>query len=334
MPRQSSQGQSSQGQLGLARSSRGKTSRRWIIVGGVAVAVIFAMVMMFAPHPVAVDQGRVTRGPIDESVSDLGQARVREAYVTAAPVAGRLQRTPLKVGDLVTAGATVVARIRPASAALPDPSVLAQREAAVTAARADRDRLAAEVFRASALVARTRPLAEQGVVSRQSLDDAVAAAQSAQRAMAGASARLQAVQAALIGPDAQGSGEVVIKAPASGFVTRVLEPSERTVSAGTPLIEVSDTGDLEAAIEFLSQDAVRIREGMAAEIYDWGGPAVIPARVRRVEPEGFTKTSALGVEEQRALVLLQFTGPPEQWSRLAAVTGSGAGCSCAAKPLR
>jgi len=101
-------------------------------------------------------------------------------------------------------------------------------------------------------------------------------------------------------------------------VTKVLEPSEHTVTFGAPLIEVSDQATLEAAIEFLSQDAVRIREGMAAEIYDWGGPGVIPARVRRVEPEGFTKVSALGVEEQRALVWLRFTSPPQQWRRLAA----------------
>jgi len=289
-----------------------------MIMGGVGAVLLAALALMFVPRPVPVDQGVVVRGPIDESVSDLGQARVREAYVVAAPVTGRLERTPLKVGDRVIAGVTVVARIRPASAALLDPSLRAQREAAVAQARDEGGRLAAEVTRTAALVARTRPLAEQGVVSRQSLDDAVAASHAAERAEAAAQAQLKAAEAALIGPDSPGQGEVVMTASASGPVTKVLEPSERTVAAGAPLIEVSDTKGLEAAIEFLSQDAVRIREGMAAEIYDWGGPAVIPARVRRVEPEGFTKVSALGVEEQRALVLLQFTGPAEQWSRLAA----------------
>jgi HlyD family secretion protein len=85
---------------------------------------------------------------------------------------------------------------------------------------------------------------------------------------------------------------------------------------GAPLVEVSDQMGLEAAIEFLSQDAVRIRAGMPAEVYDWGGPGVLRAVVRRVEPQGFTKTSALGVEEQRVLVLLQFTGPPQGWAAL------------------
>jgi HlyD family secretion protein len=89
------------------------------------------------------------------------------------------------------------------------------------------------------------------------------------------------------------------------------------VQTGTPLVEVGDQKGLEAAIEFLSQDAVRIREGMPAEVFDWGGTGVLPAVVRRVEPQGFTKVSALGVEEQRALVLLQFTGPPDARARLA-----------------
>jgi HlyD family secretion protein len=74
---------------------------------------------------------------------------------------------------------------------------------------------------------------------------------------------------------------------------------------------------LEAAIEFLSQDAVKIRSGQKAEIYNWGGPTNIPAEVRRVEPQGFTKVSALGVEEQRTLVILQFTAPPSTWTGLA-----------------
>jgi HlyD family secretion protein len=99
-------------------------------------------------------------------------------------------------------------------------------------------------------------------------------------------------------------------------VTHLMQQSERNVAAGAPLVEVGATGGLEAQIEFLSQDSVRIRPGDRAEIYDWGGARPIPAQVRLVEPQGFTKISALGVEEQRALVMLQFTGPPSSWAGL------------------
>ncbi|WP_296600802.1 HlyD family efflux transporter periplasmic adaptor subunit, partial [Phenylobacterium sp.] len=121
----------------------------------------------------------------------------------------------------------------------------------------------------------------------------------------------------LTGPDAAVHGAVAVTAPASGVVTQLLQQSERDVAPGAQLVEIGETRGLEAQIEFLTQDAVRIRPGQKAAIFNWGGAADIPAEVRRVEPHGYTKISALGVEEQRTLVMLQFTGPPETWAGLA-----------------
>lgn len=288
--------------------------RRNILIA-VAVAVVLALVVMFLPRPIPVDAAPVQRGPIAETVYDQGQARVRDAYVAAAPVAGALQRIALKVGDRVTAG-EVVARIAPAAAPLLDPSVRAQREAAVAAAAADLKRAQAEQARTALVEARTRPLVAIGAASRQSLDDARAAADQAAQAARSAAHTLAEAKAALIGPGATGGGIVSVAAPASGWVTRVMEPSARTVAAGDQLIEVSASQGLEAVVEFLSEDAARIRPGMAAEVYDWGGPT-LAARVRLVEPSGFTKVSALGVDEQRVYVWLTITDPPAEWATLA-----------------
>jgi len=316
----------------MAKTTRPKIKWvRWAF-GGAALAIVAAtLILLFAPRPVPVDLAPVSRGPIAETVADQGYARAREAYVVSAPVSGRLERLDLHVGDRIAAGQTVVARIRPTSAELLDPRARAQAQAAVaaasaavSAAQARQDQLAAEARRAEIDLARTQALAERGVVSRQALDNAEAQARTAAAALRAARAevgqrrsQLDSAEAALLGPEAPGAGVVSVTSPASGKVTRVIQESERTVQTGTPLVEVSDQAGLEAAIEFLSQDAVRIREGMPAEIFDWGGPGVLPAVVRRVEPQGFTKVSALGVEEQRALVLLQFTGPPAAWARLA-----------------
>ncbi|WP_334165213.1 efflux RND transporter periplasmic adaptor subunit [Phenylobacterium sp.] len=303
---------------------------RWILIGAAALAVAVTVGLLMAPRPVAVDVAQVVTGPLAETVADQGFARVREAYVVAAPVSGRLERIDLHVGDRVAAGSTVVARIRPASADLLDPRARAQAtaavaaaQAAVAAAAAQQDQLAAEARQADVEVGRIRQLSERGFAARQTLDAADARARAARAAVRAASAQLAvrrselaAARSALMGPEAQGAETVAVTAPASGYVTRVLQESERTVAMGAPLVEIGDQDGLEAAIEFLSQDAVRIREGMAAEIYDWGGDGTIPAVVRRVEPQGFTKVSALGVEEQRALVMLQFTGAPEKWTRL------------------
>lgn len=303
---------------------------RWGLGAAVAVVVAAILGLLLTPRPVAVDIETVRLGSIADSIADQGAARVREAYVVAAPVSGRLERVDLHVGDRVTAGVTVVARIQPASPDLLDPRSRAQAQAgvsaaqaAVGAARAELDRYAAEGHRADSELARVQALAAQGFAARQALDAAEARARAARAAVRAATAQLSvrqselaAARSALMGPEAEGARAVPVVAPASGYVTRVLQESERTMAVGTPLVEIGDQSGLEAAVEFLTQDAVRIREGMRAEVFDWGGEGSLPAIVRRVEPQGFTKVSALGVEEQRVLVLLQFEGPPAGWSRL------------------
>jgi HlyD family secretion protein len=303
---------------------------RWILIAGFALAVAALLAFLLAPRALKVDEAAVGRGPIAETVSDQGWARVRQAYVVSAPLAGRLERVPVEVGDTVSAGDTVVARLRPMAPEFLDPRARAQAEAAIAAARsamaaaqADRDRLQAEAVRSQGELQRQADLAQRGFASRQALDNAKAAADAARHAVLAADAAIRArraelisAQSALTGPEATATGLVSVTSPASGVVTRLLQQSARTVTAGEPLVEIGETRGLEAQIEFLSQDAVKIRAGMLAEIYNWGGPKPIPAQVRLVEPQGFTKISALGVEEQRVLVMLQFTGPPSTWAGL------------------
>ncbi len=303
---------------------------RWALGALVLATAGLVVGLLLAPRPVAVDTGVVISGPIADTVAAEGTARVHEAYLIAAPVAGRLERIDLHVGDRVVAGRTVVARIRPAAPDMLDARSRAQAQASVSAAaaalssvQAQGDQAAAQARKAEADLARVAALAGRGFASAQALEAAEAEARAARAAVRALAAQvevrrsdLMAARAALIGPQAAANGLVDVSAPASGYVTRVLQESARPVAAGAPLIEVGDQTGLEAAVEFLSQDAVRIREGMEAEVFDWGGPGAIPAVVRRIEPQGFTKVSALGVEEQRAVVVLQFKGDPATWSAL------------------
>ncbi|MGA0603178.1 efflux RND transporter periplasmic adaptor subunit [Caulobacter sp. KR2-114] len=308
-----------------------KSQIRWLLIALLALATAGLLAFLFAPRPLAVDVAVATRGPIAETAADQGQARVRQAYVVSAPVAGRLERLPLEVGDTVVAGRTIVARLRPTPPAFLDPRARAQAEAAIAAANsaqaaaeAQAQRLKAEVVRSAADLDRTTTLWRKGFAAQAALDNARAAADAARSALVAAEADVRARRAdvvaarsALTGPEAAGAGLVTVTSPAGGVVVRLDQQSERAVAAGAPLIEIGDTHGLEAQIEFLSQDAVRMRQGQRAEIYDWGGARPIPAEVRLVEPQGYTKISALGVEEQRALVMLQFTGPPSSWAGLA-----------------
>lgn len=303
---------------------------RWGLGAAALVIVIGSLTLLLAPRAVEVEAAEARLAPFTEAVADQGVARVREAYVVSAPVAGRLSRLTLHVGDPVIADQTVIAEIRPSSVALLDPRTRAQAEAAVAAARAAQATAEAQMAEAAARarkaagdLVRVRTLQERGVASRQALDNAEAEARVARAAVQAAGAQnqqrraeLAAARSALLGPEASGQGLVIVRSPASGRLTRVIQEDAGELAAGAPILEVSDQAGLEAAIEFLSQDAVRIAEGMPAEIYGWGGPGAIPAVVRRVEPQGFTKVSALGVEEQRVRVLLQLTGPPQAWTRL------------------
>jgi HlyD family secretion protein len=73
--------------------------------------------------------------------------------------------------------------------------------------------------------------------------------------------------------------------------------------------------DLEVVADLLSTDAVQVNPGSAVRIDGWGG-SPIKGRVTRVDPAGFLKVSALGIEEQRVRTTIDFVEPSEAWSRL------------------
>ena len=107
-----------------------------------------------------------------------------------------------------------------------------------------------------------------------------------------------------------------VLSPVSGVVLRRSLQSATPVAAGQSLMEVGDTAQLEIEAEVLSTDAVRLAPGMAARVLRWGGEGALQARVTRVEPGGFTKVSALGVQEQRTRVILELTSPRADWAAL------------------
>jgi HlyD family secretion protein len=108
---------------------------------------------------------------------------------------------------------------------------------------------------------------------------------------------------------------IEIRAPVTGRVLKIIQDSEAVVQPGAPLIEVGDQMDLDVITDLLSSDAVQVSTGAPVRIDGWGGPP-INGRVTRVDPAGFLKVSALGIEEQRVRVTIDLVDPPENWSRL------------------
>ncbi len=97
---------------------------------------------------------------------------------------------------------------------------------------------------------------------------------------------------------------------ADGTIYRLFEENERVLAAGTPLLEISNEDELEIVVDLLTQDAVKVKTGDRMLITGWGGDNVLEALISYIEPEAFTKFSALGVEEQRVNVIANFIDTP------------------------
>lgn len=286
----------------------------WSVIGLVLVGMI---VLAFLPKPVAVETAIAVQGAMQVTIEAEGRTRVHDRYILAAPVTGRLSRVDLVEGHHVEAG-TPVARIYPAVLDAMQREELERRIDAVESLRRQAgvsvDGASARLGQAERERDRIKQVVLVGGASRQDLDRAEDAVTAAARELAAARFRYQGaaseVAVAKAGRMAfAGRHAVVLRSPGRGHVLRVFEKSERTVMAGTPILEVGDPQGLEIVIDVLSSDAVKIEQGASIMIEGWGGADPLRARVRYIEPAAFTKTSALGVEEQRVNVIAEFVAP-------------------------
>lgn len=299
-----------------------KPSRRLIQIL-LILSAAFMVFLALRPRPVKVETGMVTSGPLRETVEAEGETRAHDRYTVAAPVTGRLMRIELHDGDRVAAG-QAVAFMRPAPLDDRERDAAAARVSAAEAfQRAAEEQAAhdrAELEQARRERTRTEQMAVQGIATPQALEQARTTEQlAASTLMAtehrarGATAQLREARAALLAAEpgrADGGRIITLRVPQSGPVLRVLEKSERIVTAGTPLLLIGDPRKLEVVVDVLSSDAVRIRPGTGILLDEWGGAEPLKARVRVVEPYAFTKISALGIEEQRVNIVADFIDRP------------------------
>ncbi|MEO6244418.1 MAG: HlyD family efflux transporter periplasmic adaptor subunit [Opitutaceae bacterium] len=276
----------------------------------------------------------MTRGPLVVTVDEEGMTRVKQRYVVTAPAAGQLRRIDWKAGATVEANKTPLAIIEAGAPDFLDGRAQAQAEARVRAAEAAREGASAQLARAEATARmfsadfeRVTKLRDQNVLSAQEHDAARMRAETGTQEVRGATfaakvaefeleqARALLLRSSGLAPGG-GAEPLIITSLVSGKILRVLQESTRVVPAGFPLLEVGDPTELEVRIEVLSRDGVAIQPGARVLLEQWGGQEPLVARVRHVEPAGFTKISALGVEEQRVYVIADFAEPVEKRSSL------------------
>ena len=297
------------------------------------VAMAAALAWGFWPAPLLIESATVATGPLSVSVEEEGITRVKDRFVISAPVAGYLQRIQLDVGDRVELN-QVLAVMEPLRPEVLDPrsraragAQVAAAEAALHAAEEQATAARAETKFARAELARKHRLQADALISEGELDaaetrarQASAEQRSADFAVDVARFELEAAQTALqfsITGNWDAAPETVkLRAPVASRVLQLHHESEGVVVTGEALLEIGDPAALEIAVDVLSADAVRIRPGTPVEFHRWGGELPLDGVVRSIEPTGFTKVSALGVEEQRVWVIADLTTPREQWQQL------------------
>jgi len=301
-----------------------------ILIIFVCLCIVAAIVLAMQPRPVAVDLAEIGRAPLVVTITDDGQTRIRERYVVSAPLGGRLVRIEFDPGDEVVAQETLLTSLEPTDPSLLDPRAIAEAQARVRAAEARVSRAKPRLESAKVALdlletemGRLLHLSEHSASAQQDLDQKKAAFRRAGYDLEASRSELQisefeldVARAALTrtdetSPSGENSWSFPIKSPISGRVLRVFQESSTVVQAGARILEVGDPADLEVVADLLSTDAVRIEPGDRVSLHQWGGDEPLPGVVRLVEPSAFTKVSALGIEEQRVNVLIDFTDDAE-----------------------
>lgn len=284
---------------------------------GLLAAAAFAALLLWAllrPEIVMVETALAERRTLTVTIEEQGRTRARDPFIIAAPINGRLLRPAFEAGDEVEAG-TVIARI-----AVPPDDRRTEAMAQANLAAAQARRAAAESAVGEAESAHARALREEerrgelaktGMATPEEVEFYAQAAIAAEARLASMRAALQAAEAEvasaqsrLLGNDPDDADGIFdVTAPVSGTLYRVFEENERVVPAGTPLYALSHDNALEVVVDLVTQDAVHVSPGQMLRLTGWGGREMLPGYVTRIEPQAFTKISALGVEEQRVNVI-------------------------------
>jgi HlyD family secretion protein len=290
----------------------------------IAVGAAVLIALAFRPKPIEVEAARAVRGALQVTVDEDGETRAHDRFTLAAPIAGRLSRIELHEGDEVSPEA-ILATISP----LPlDAREIAEIRARIRSAEARKREADEQVARwesdhaqAARDMNRAQLLAKDRIIARQDVEQAESKYKATAKEVEAAKFRVQAAAAdverekaglvSLENQQSQAGRLVELRAPARCRILRILEKSERVVTFSTPIVVLSNPRRIEIVVDVLSTDAVKVKPGAPVIIENWGGPKPLRARVRMIEPYGFTKVSALGIEEQRANVIADFVDSPD-----------------------
>jgi len=307
------------------------TKHPGIVITTLIVAVL--IIWGFWPKPLLVETTQVKMASLAVTIEEDGRTRVIDRYQITSPVSGVTCSMHLKVGDTVSQGQKLLG-ITPLASPVLDSRSQAQAKAQVLVAKSalKATQEQAKAANAAAKLAedeyqRYLPLLQKGLISQDNLDKAKTTALTAAANKRTAAFQVDVAQHELEAAlttlnyassptDKLENQPIAINSPIDGKILKVERKCEGPVMTGEALLEVGNPQALEVEVDVLSADAVRIKPGMKVLFDRWGGDKPLEGTARLIEPVGFTKISALGVEEQRVWIISEFSSPIEQWKSL------------------
>lgn len=295
-------------------------------------SILSLLIWAFIPQPFPVETSIVKRGYYSEFIEDDAKTRAKNIYTITAPVTGTLLRIHQLEGDWISKGETV-AVIEPVTASLLDLRTKQELEQDLGAAEAELQALNEEIERTKAALQnaqtdlkRNRDLIKNKYLSQKELEQSELLEQFRRKEYEGAKFKFDAVQHKIgkiktslkqvqYAPNTI-NNKIDIPSPIDGRIIRIYQKSEATVFSGTKLLAIADPTQLEIVADILSPDAAKISPKAKVIIERWGGIKPLEGKVRSIEPSGFTKLSALGIEEQRVNVIIDITSPQSEWKNI------------------
>lgn len=299
----------------------------------ILLGILAGLVYAFIPKPLEVESAPITTGYLMETITDEGKTRLRDPYPLTAPITGWLRRVSLEPGDTVVAGADAFA-IEPMPTSSLDARAFAQATATVKALESRlnqaKEELASHQTERNFYhreFQRQQRLYSQKISAETALETAqlnydrsqasVTVAQTGVDVIRFELANARAVVAIHGGQRLADDAQLLtIRSPVNGTVLQRNRVSEGVIQAGEPILSIGNLDELEVQVDVLSIDAVRLRPSMRVILEYWGGDKKLEGEIRRVDPAGFTRVSALGVDEQRVPVRVRITSPRTDWASL------------------
>jgi HlyD family secretion protein len=307
--------------------------RKKIVIAIMLSASVLFLWWVFSPAPVEVETAVVRQVRFERWIQEDGKTRVHDRYVVYAPISAYVARLHLLQGDAVKRG-QVVASLSPVAPALLDDRTREEQLARIGVMEATLSRAKAAVERAVAALAqsqtdlkRINALAQQGYVALNQSENGRLNVQLREKEFEIARQDENAAQHQLdqarvaarqyLDKQLKKTRDVYqVTAPTTGKILKIYQQSEGLFMMGSPIVEIGDITKLEVVADILTEDAAEVRSGQFVKVTGWGQNESLTGHVRLIEPAAFTKISALGVEEQRVKVVIDFDSSVEKWSYL------------------